>query len=601
MGSHCIKIPARWSVVCVNVAVALISAFVTNAVNAQEGNRFRNEIVNCAPENWCAYHRTVDKSWRHSPLDQINRDNVGNLGVAWLFQPDSARFSAAGLHSTPLVLDGDMYVAYNPSSVMKLDAAIGDRLWAHVPEMDQAVFVRSAFMHTRGLALGGGRVYIGLADGRLIALSQEDGRVLWDRQIVDSAKFTAGFSGAATYVSENMMVIGQNGGEYPVEGRIFGINPQDGSVVWIFYTTGRGDAAALATWGGDSWLYGGGGSWQPGTVDIENNQIFMGTGNPSPGYDYCGADCRDSNVDAHRVGDNLYTSSTVALDLDTGTLNWYFQEVPTDPYDYDAEPGEYVIFERDGRRMVLHPGRSGFNYVHDAATGQPLAAYSALNNHDWTSGFNLETGEFEDLLWPVAGEKTLVCPAIDGRHSWNSGSYDPTTGLHVRTVQEWCTWLTIGNRDASAPISFGEATRITEPYADVYMAAEWIHADPDTGKAHGRLVARDPLSGETAWERRYDIIPHSALLTTAGGLLFNVTYDGYFEAIDTATGEVLWTFNLGSDTTGGIISYGVGSKQYIAVATGHGRGVGDSMLADNFAGETLDGGSSALVIAFELK
>ncbi len=578
-------------------SVALASALFVSSASAMDHG---NEIVNCADENWCAYHRTVDKAWRYSPLDEINKETVGDLGVAWLFQPGGADVGAGGLQSTPLVLDGAMYVAYNPSSVMKLDAETGARLWAYVPEMNEAVVARSFFSHTRGLAVGGGRVYMGLADGRIVALNQEDGSVMWDQAIVDSAKITAGFSGAATYVRDDLMIIGQNGGEYPVEGRIFGINPQDGSVVWTFYTTGRGDEAALATWGGDSWLYGGGGSWQPGTVDFDNSQIIIGTGNPNPDYDYCGADCRNPNADAHRPGDNLYTSSTVALDLDTGKLNWYFQEAPSDPYDYDASPGEYVIFEADGRRMVLHPGKSGFNHVHDAASGQPLAVYSAMNHQNWTSGFNLETGEFENMLWPVAGEKTLVCPAIDGGHSWNAGAFDPGTGAHIRVVQEWCMWLTIAHKDGSGPISAGEATRITEPYAQVYMAAEWIQADPEADKAHGRLVARMPLSGEILWERRYDIIPHSALMTTAGGLVFNAAYDGNLEAIDSASGDVLWTFNLGSGTNGGIISYGVGGKQYVAVATGHGSYVGLGMLAGAFAGETADYRRSALLVAFTL-
>ncbi len=577
--------------------VAMVSALVASPASAVPQC---NEITHCADENWCAYHRTVDKAYRHSPLTEINKDNIRNLGVAWLFQPGGAEQAAGGLHSTPLVLDGAMYVAYNPSSVMKLDAATGQRQWAYVPEMNQAVVARSAFAHTRGTAVGGGRVYMGLADGRIVALSQDDGSVIWDQQIVDSAKITAGFSGAATYVSEDIMVIGQNGGEYPVEGRIFGINPKDGSVVWTFYTTGRGDDAALATWGGDSWLYGGGGSWQPGTVDFANNQIIMGTGNPNPDYDYCGADCRDPNADAHRPGDNLYTSSTVALDLDTGELNWYFQEAPSDPYDYDASPGEYVIFEKDGRRMVLHPGKSGFNHVHDAATGQPLAVYSAMNHQNWTSGFNLETGEFENMLWPVAGEKTLVCPAIDGGHSWNAGSYNPNNGIHYRTVQEWCMWLTIAHKDGSGPISFGEATRITEPYAQVYMAAEWIQADPETDKSHGRLIAREPVSGEILWEKRYDIIPQASLLTTGSGLLFNADYLGNLEAIDGDTGDILWTFNLGSGTNGGIISYAVDGKQYITVASGHGTYVGMGMLAGAFAGETMDYQRSALVATFTL-
>ena len=155
--------------------------------------------------------------------------------------------------------------------------------------MDAAIISRTFFPHTRGLAIGDGRVYLGQADGHLVALDENTGEVIWDKQLVDSAKETAGFSGAGTFVSSDLFVIGQNGGEYPVEGKIFGVDPKTGDLKWTFYTTGRDDPQALATWGGDSWKYGGGGSWQPGTVDYENNQILIGTGNPNPDYDFCGS------------------------------------------------------------------------------------------------------------------------------------------------------------------------------------------------------------------------------------------------------------------------------------------------------------------------
>src|SRR5438128_9390375 len=156
---------------------------------------------------------------------------------------------------------------------------------------------------------------MGLADGRVAGIDEGTGKVIWERQIVSSKKDTSGFSGAATFVNSNLLVMGQNGGEYPVEGKIFGINPKTGDIKWIFYTTGRDDPKALSTWKGDSWKYGGGGSCQPGTVDYENNQMIIGGDNPGPENDYCGDKCRDVNADGWPPGDNLYTSSPVALDL----------------------------------------------------------------------------------------------------------------------------------------------------------------------------------------------------------------------------------------------------------------------------------------------
>jgi alcohol dehydrogenase (cytochrome c) len=554
-------------------------------------------IRHCPDSDWCAYHRTVDTAWRYSPLGEINKNNVGQLQVAWIFQPGETRM---GLHSTPIVVDGAMYLATNPSTVWKIDAASGKRLWSYEPEMDEAIVSRSFFAHSRGLTVGDGRVYMGRADGYITALDENTGEVVWEKQFVDSAKESAGFSGAGTFVNSDLLVIGQNGGEYPVEGKIFGIDPKNGNLKWTFYTTGRDDDKALATWGGDSWQYGGGGSWQPGTVDYENNQILIGTGNPNPDYDYCGADCRDVNADGHRPGDNLYTSSTIALDLDTGKLNWYFQEAPSDPYDYDAAPGEYVIFNDDqGRRLVLHPGKNGFNHVHDVATGQPINVYPDMKNHNWTSGFNMETGQWENMLWPIAGERTLVCPAIDGGHSWNPGTYSPQTGLFYRIANEWCMYLTVNPKEGG-PATAGSETRVTEPFAVAFMSAQWEGADPPGDKAHGRLTARDPVSGDIAWEKRYNIIPHSGLLSTAGGLVFNATYDGWLEALDAESGDLVWRFNLGSGTNGGIVSYESGGDQYIAVATGHGSYVGRALADAYHKDDLVNYQESALVVAFKL-
>jgi PQQ-dependent dehydrogenase (methanol/ethanol family) len=556
-----------------------------------------DKIKNCPDGDWCSYHRTVDKGWRHSPLTEINTDNVKNLRPAWIFQPGEVR---QGLQSTPVVIDGEMYVATNPSTVWKLNGATGERLWAHVPEMDEAVVARSFFSHTRGLAIGDGRVYMGLADGRVIALDEKTGEVLWDKQLVNSKKDTAGFSGAGTFVNADLFVIGQNAGEYPVEGRIFGLNPKTGDLQWTFYTTGRGDEKALATWGGDSWKYGGGGSWQPGTVDYENNQIFIGTSNPNPDYDFCGANCRDPKAKAIRAGDNLYTSSTIALALDTGKLNWYFQEAPSDPYDYDAASGEYVIFDDNGQKLVLHPGKNGFNHVHERKSGKPIHVYPDMKSVNWTTGFNLETGEWENMLWPKAGEKTLVCPAIDGGHSWNAGSYSPQTKLFYRIANEWCMDLTVLPEDGGTNVTAGSTKRVTEPFAQPYFAAEWVGTNPPGDEVHGRLTARNPLTGEIAWEKRYDIIPHSALLTTGGGLLFNGTYDGFVEAIDANTGEVLWRFNNGSGHNGGIVSYAADGKQYIGVVVGHGSYVGRALVDAYQQDKFVNMKESAAIVAFSL-
>src|SRR2546426_306971 len=495
--------PLKWARVVVFLALAALLP-----PPAALAGSSADEIKNCPDQNWCSYHRTVDTAWRHSPLSQVNTTNVKQLRAAWIFQPGDPRM---GLHTSPLVIDGYMYVSTNPSTVWKLNATTGERIWAYVPKLDEAIVSRSFFAHTRGLAVGDGRVYMGLADGRLAALDEGTGKVIWERQIVSSKKDTAGFSGAATFVNSNLLVMGQNGGEDPVEGKIFGIN------------------------------------------------------------------------------------------LNTGKLNWYFQEAPADPYDYDASPGEYVLFEdSQSRKLVLHPGKNGFNHVHDRKTGKPLNVYPDMKSFNWTTGFNIETSKGENMLWPKAGVKTLVCPAIDGGHSWNAGAYNPQTKLFYRIANEWCMDLTVAPKGGGTTITAGAETRVTEPVAQPFMSAEWVGANPPGDTAHGRLTARDPLSGKIAWEKRYDVIPHSALLSTAGGLVFVGTTDGFVEALDAKTGNLLWRFNNGSSHNGGIVSYAVGGKQYIAVATGHGSYVGRALADHYHKDKLLNMKESAAIVVFSL-
>src|SRR3989441_452423 len=488
------------------LVVALLTLAVLLPAPAALAGSSADEIKNCPDQNWCAYHRTVDTAWRHSPLTQVNTTNVKRLRPVWIFQPGDPRM---GLHSTPLVIDGNMYVSTNPSTVWKLNATTGERIWAYVPKT--------------------------------------------------------------------------------------------GDIKWIFYTTGRDDPKALATWKGDSWKYGGGGSWQPGSIDYENNQIIIGVGNPNPDYDYCGEKCLDPNADGWRPGGNLYTSSTVALDLNTGKLNWFFQEAPADPYDYDASPGEYVLFDDSQKgKLVLHPGKNGFNHVHDRKTGKPLNVYPDMKSFNWTTGFNLETGKWENMLWPKAGVKTLVCPAIDGGHSWNAGAYNPQTKLFYRIANEWCMDLTVSPKGGGTTITAGSESRITEPFAQAFMSAEWVGANPPGDTAHGRLTARDPVSGKIAWEKRYDLIPHSALLSTAGGLVFVGTIDGFVEALDAKTGDRLWRVNNGTSHNGGVVSYSVGGEQDNAVATGHGSYVGRGLAHHHHKDKMLHFKESAAVVVFSL-
>jgi outer membrane protein assembly factor BamB len=204
------------------------------------------------------------------------------------------------------------------------------------------------------------------------------------------------------------------------------------------------------------------------------------------------------------------------------------------------------------------------------------------------------------MLWPAAGKQTLVCPAIDGGHSWNAGTYSPQTGLHYRVVNEWCMNLTVLPEAGGTTVTAGSETRTTEPFAQAFMAAEWLAADPPGDKAHGRLTARDPVTGKIKWEKRYDLIPHSALMSTGSGLIFIGTYDGFLQALDAESGDVLWEYNVGSAMNGGIISYAVNGKQYVAVAVGHGSHVGRALAGSYHKGKLVNYQESAALVAFAL-
>jgi glucose dehydrogenase len=204
------------------------------------------------------------------------------------------------------------------------------------------------------------------------------------------------------------------------------------------------------------------------------------------------------------------------------------------------------------------------------------------------------------MLWPKAGERTLVCPAIDGGHSWNAGSYSQQTKLFYRVANEWCMYLTVAPKGGGTTITAGSETRVLEPFVQAFMNAEWVGTNPPGDKTHGRITARDPVTGKITWEKRYDIIPHSALMTTAGGLLFNGTTDGWVEALDARTGDVLWRFNNGSGHNGGIISYAVDGKQYVAVAVGHGSYVGRALADHYHKDQIINMKESAALVVFAL-
>ena len=322
----------RWKTQLAGVAKALSAAAVLGfAAQAGAAEITWDRLLNADkdPNNWLMYHGSF-KGWHYSALDQINKNNVKNLSVAWIHTPSASK---RGIQSFPVVADGILYYTSSTGQVWALDAATGAFIWKYQAKIDQERAEGTFYNpYNRGLALGYGKVYIGTVDGRMIALDQKTGQVVWDNMILTVEKGNKGFTGAPVIVKDKVL-IGSNGGELSgCCGPIFAVNAGTGEVEWQYDTIG-GDERSRDSWQNDSWKVGGGGGWMTGTYDAETNSVWWGTANPAPDYDWAGENWM---TEGPRPGTNLYSSSVVVLDADTGKLKAYFSEMPHDAWDFDA-------------------------------------------------------------------------------------------------------------------------------------------------------------------------------------------------------------------------------------------------------------------------
>ena len=541
---------------CCGVSAVILWGAVTTSAWAIDPSRI--EFADKNPNDWLTYHGSY-KSWHYSPLDQINAENIDQLAVAWTHHPGK---SVRGLQSFPLVADGTLYYSGSYSRLFALDGTTGEVIWSHFPELnDDLVAQQTHSPYNRGIALGHGHVYVGTVDGRLVAVDMKTGAPVWDTKLIDSEKLTVGFTGAPLVVKDKV-IIGSQGGEWPSRGPIFGVDGKTGKKLWEFFTV-AGTEEAKQTWGNDSWQTGGGGGWMPGAYDPETNTVVWGTANPAPLYDWAGANWK---TEGPRPGDNLYTSAVIGLDPDTGELKSHFQTLPHDAWDFDNSVGEFVFLERDGQQYIVHPNKGGYVYVFDRKLGfknaWPLVKYI-----NFIEGVD-DQGNLIGRRDMAEGKHTNLCPAIAGGISWNAGTYNPDTGYYYKVGQEWCMDLEIV-----------KTTPVLEPMAQLNIGANFTFTDPEGGVAHGHVDARDPITGEKAWEIYFPEPPLASLLSTGGNLLFVPDSRGVLHAYNASTGEELWSHNNGLGHNGGIISYSTGGKQYVAVATGWGSLVGDAYPA----------------------
>lgn len=520
------------------------------------------------PNNWPQYHRSYN-AWRFSPLDQINKKNVGKLKVAWIHQPGNVTH---GLQATPIVIDGVMYSISADNNVWAIDAASGKTLWRYAPKLDpisKEVFYSAA---SRGVTVGRGKVFLGTLDGRFIALDQKTGKELWSTQLTNLKEEYGALFSAPPQLAGNVLFGGTTGGDQPIVGKIYAVNADTGERAWTFEIP-KDDPRS---WPGDSRKKAGGSAWMPGTYDPSTDTIYIGTSNAAPDY-----------YPDERQGDNLYTASLLALDPKTGKVKWHRQEIPHDSWDFDSAY-EALLVPYKGKQVLVHLNKSGFVFVMDKDNGELHNVWQYAENMNWTSGIDPKTGAIGSPNYPEVGKQKLFCPNLLGARSWNHGAYNPETGLWYSHGMEVCNTVTAAKQEEVASIS-GLSLGLSE-----------ITLVPPPGKkADGYLAAFEPVTGKVKWKKRFDLPPISSVLTTAGGLVFTGDMRGNLYAFDADDGKELWKFAAGSGARGGPVSYSVKGKQYIVIPTGLGSHA-PGFLAGAFPEiKNLPGG--AALIAFTLE
>lgn len=550
------------------IAGAVLAALSSAAVHAAPADAGRGPGYD-DPNNWPQYHRSFN-AWRYSPLDAINKSNVKRLKVAWIHQPGNITH---GLQATPIVIDGVLYYISAENNVWAVDAATGTTLWHYAPKLDPLTKEVLYGAASRGVTVGRGKVYIGSLDGRFIALDQKTGKELWSTQLTNLKEQYGALFSAPPQLAGNVLFGGTTGGDQPIMGKIYAVDADTGKPLWNFEIL-KDDPAS---WPGESRKTGGGSAWMPGTYDPRTDTIYIGTSNAAPDY-----------YNEDRKGDNKHTASLLALDPKTGKLKWARQEVPHDSWDFDSAY-EALMVQKDGKDVIVHLNKGGFVFVMDKDNGALHDVWQFAEHVNWVKGIDRKTGALIDPVYPEAGKRVNFCPNLLGARSWNHGAYNPGTGLWYSHAMEVCNDV-VAAKDEPEDL---------KSLASLSLGIEEIKLVPPPGDTpHGRLDARDPITGKVKWSLRYELPPLSSVLTTAGGLVFTGDMEGRIYAYDANDGAELWRFSAGSGIRGGPVSYAVGGRQYIVVPTGLGSHA-PGFLAGAFP-RIKDLAGGAALIAFTL-
>ena len=519
--------------------------------------------------NWLSYGRTHDEQ-RFSPLTQVNDTNVTQLGLSWFADLDSQR----GQEATPIVVDGTLYVSTAWSMVKAYDATNGKPLWAYDPQVPRETLVKACCdAVNRGVAVWHDKVYVATLDGRLVALAAKTGKVVWEiKTVPDGGDYT--ITGAPRIV-KGRVLIGNAGAEYRARGYISAYDAETGKQVWRFYTVPgdpskpfehEGLAEAAKTWdaSGKWWQYGGGGTvWDSITYDPETDLVYFGTGNGEPW---------NASIRSPKGGDNLFTSSIVAVNPDTGKYVWHYQETPNDRWDFDSDQqiiAATIPVDGAPRRVLMHAPKNGFFYVLDAKTGKFLSGkpFAPVN---WATGLDPATGK-PDIVPAAFYDKTGVpfvsVPGAGGAHSWQPMAYSPKTGLvYIPANQAAFPYAAAGKDWKAMPIGFNTGLN----NAAVAMPADAKMRAGAMAATTGSLIAWDPVKQRAAWTVQQVGPWNGGTLATAGNLVFQGNATGKFVAYTADSGKELWSAPTQTGVIAAPITYSVKGEQYVAIMAGWG-------------------------------
>jgi len=557
--------------VVASASLALLSG-CHKAADAGAADSARIILAGTSNGDWPGYGGNPGED-HFSPLDQINQGNVARLGLAWSVDLPTQ----LSTHSAPIEVGGVVYFTSGASVVTAVDAVTGKQLWSYDPKVyDVAGEKMRASWGARGLAWWNGKVIVGTADGRLVAVNTRDGSLAWSTQTTMGPNDGRYITGAPR-VFNGKVIIGHGGADFaPVRGYVTAYDADTGKKLWRFFTvpgkpgTKDGEASdsimaeAAKTWTGEWWKFGGGGTaWNAITYDPQYNRIYIGTGNGAPW---------NRNIRSPGGGDNWFLCGIVAVDADTGKYVWHYQTTPGEAWDYNSAMDIVLAkLKIDGklRDVILHAPKNGFFYVIDRQTGKLISA-EPFAKVTWASSIDKVTGRpVEDPQARYPTGQALVWPGTAGAHNWTPMSFSPKTGLVYIPQQEAPAFYSMAKTDPKS-WHFPDHMQFTTGFDSIGT----LDAPPPSPAPLSALMAWDPVAQKARWTVPLGGMLPAGVLSTGGDLVFQGNAMGKFVAYAAHSGQMLWSFDAQNGIVGQPITYSVGGKQYVTVMTGYGAAAG---------------------------